>query len=63
MSTSAFETYLAKVQTDYRRGIATEHTYRPALKIVDRNPTPWHPCLQRSTPYCLRRAGLRGGTS
>ena len=34
MSTSAFETYLKKVEADYRRGIATEHTYRPALKSL-----------------------------
>jgi hypothetical protein len=31
MTTSAFETYLAKVEADYRHGIATEHTYRSTL--------------------------------
>jgi hypothetical protein len=27
-----FETYLARIEIDYRRGNATEHTYRPALE-------------------------------
>lgn len=34
MSTSAFETYLKKVEADYRRGIATEHTYRSAIETL-----------------------------
>jgi hypothetical protein len=34
MSSSAIETYLTNVRADYRHGIATEHTYRPALKIL-----------------------------
>ncbi|MCX6034164.1 MAG: N-6 DNA methylase, partial [Chloroflexi bacterium] len=31
--TSAFETYMSKVETDYRGGKATEHTYRGTLEI------------------------------
>jgi hypothetical protein len=34
MTTSAFETYLAKVEADYRHGIATEHTYRSTLEAL-----------------------------
>jgi predicted helicase len=34
MSTSAFETYLTKVEVDYRHGIATEYTYRSTLKTL-----------------------------
>jgi hypothetical protein len=34
MSNSAFETYLTNIGADYRHGIATEYTYRPALKIL-----------------------------
>jgi hypothetical protein len=30
----AFETYLGKVEADYRRGIATDHTYRSALETL-----------------------------
>ncbi len=30
--TSPFETYISKVEADFRRGIATEHTYRSALE-------------------------------
>src|SRR6266852_151802 len=29
-----FESYLAKVGTSLRKGIATEHTYRPALQAL-----------------------------
>jgi hypothetical protein len=36
MAVTAFQEYLSKVKDDYRRGIATEHTYRSALeKLVE----------------------------
>ena len=31
--TTSFETYITKVETDYRGGKATEHTYRGTLEI------------------------------
>ncbi|KAF0108732.1 MAG: adenine specific DNA methyltransferase [Anaerolineaceae bacterium] len=34
MTASAFQEYLSKIEADYRRGIATEHTYRSALETL-----------------------------
>lgn len=34
MTISAFQDYLAKIEVDYRRGIATEHTYRSTLETL-----------------------------
>ncbi len=34
MTASAFQEYLAKIEADFRHGIATEHTYRSALEAL-----------------------------
>ncbi|MFH2103920.1 MAG: type ISP restriction/modification enzyme [Chloroflexota bacterium] len=34
MTAFPFQEYLSKIETDYRRGIATEHTYRSALEAL-----------------------------
>lgn len=32
--TTPFETYITKIESDYRGGISTEHTYRSSLEIL-----------------------------
>jgi len=32
--TTAFEEYIKKIESDYRRGSATEYTYRGSLELL-----------------------------
>jgi hypothetical protein len=54
--TDSTKTYLSEIEEEYKRGNATEHSYRPALKkLIESAERPFMPSMSRAGWNAVRR--------